>query len=73
MSIKKSIPYLLSDYNKILEDLQIEKINCMGKDELLMHIKDQDSWIYDFYLKEKCINLFIRTVCLCACDTNHEK
>ncbi len=61
MSIKKSIPYLLSDYNKILEDLQIEKINCMGKDELLMHIKDQDSWIYDFYLKEKCINLFIRT------------
>ena len=61
MSKKKSIPYLLSDYNKILEDLQIEKINCMGKDELLMHIKDQDSWIYDFYLKEKCINLFIRT------------
>ena len=61
MSIKKSIPYLLSDYNKILEDFQIEKINCLEKDELLIHLKDQDSWIYDFYLKEKCINLFIRT------------
>lgn len=61
MSIKKSIPYLLSDYNKILEDFQIQKINCMGKDELLIHLKDQDSWIYDFYLKEKCINLFVRT------------
>lgn len=61
MSIKKSIPYLLSDYNKILEDFQIEKINCLEKDELLIHLKDQDSWIYDFYLKEKCINLFVRT------------
>ena len=61
MSIKKSIPYLPSDYNKILEDFQTEKINCMAKDELLIHLKDQDSWIYDFYLKEKCINLFIRT------------
>lgn len=61
MSIKKSIPYLLSDYNNILEDFQIEKINCLEKDELLIHLKDQDSWIYDFYLKEKCINLFVRT------------
>lgn len=61
MSIKKSIPYLPSDYNKILEDFQIQKINCMAKDELLIHLKNQDSWIYDFYLKEKCINLFVRT------------
>ena len=61
MSIKKSIPYLLSDYNKILEDFQIEKINCMGKDELLIHLKDQDSWLYDFYLRQKCIDLFLAT------------
>ena len=40
MSIKKSIPYLPSDYNKILEDFQIQKINCMAKDELLIHLKN---------------------------------
>ena len=61
MSIKKSIPYLSSDYNKILEDFQIEKINCLEKDELLIHLKNQDSWLYDFYLRQKCINLFVRT------------
>ncbi|PRM96733.1 hypothetical protein [Aliarcobacter cryaerophilus] len=61
MSKKKSIPYLLSDYNNILEDFQIQKINCMGKDELLIHLKNQDSWLYDFYLRQKCINLFVRT------------
>ena len=61
MSIKKSIPYLPSDYNKILEDFQTEKINCMAKDELLIHLKNQDSWLYDFYLRQKCINLFVRT------------
>ena len=61
MSIKKSIPYLSSDYNKILEDFQTEKINCMAKDELLIHLKDQDSWLYDFYLRQKCIDLFLAT------------
>ena len=61
MSIRKSIPYLSWDYNKIMEDFQTEKINCMAKDELLIHLKDQDSWIYDFYLKEKCIDLFVKT------------
>ena len=61
MSIKKSIPYLPSDYNKILEDFQTEKINCMAKDELLIHLKDQDSWLYDFYLRQKCIDLFLAT------------
>ena len=61
MSIKKSIPYLSSDYNKILEDFQIEKINCLEKDELLIHLKDQDSWLYDFYLRQKCIDLFLAT------------
>ena len=61
MSIKKSIPYLSSDYNKILEDFQIEKINCLEKDELLIHLKDQDSWLYDFYLRQKCIDLFVKT------------
>ena len=61
MSIKKSITYLSSDYNKILEDFQIEKINCLEKDELLIHLKDQDSWLYDFYLRQKCIDLFLAT------------
>ena len=61
MSIKKSIPYLSSDYNNILEDLQIEKINCMGKEELIVCLKNPESWIYDFYLRNSCINLFQRT------------
>ena len=61
MSIKKSIPYLLSDYNNILEDFQIEKIRSMGKEELIVCLKNPESWIYDFYLREKCINLFVRT------------
>ena len=61
MSIKKSIPYLLSDYNKILEDFQIEKIRSMGKEELIVCLKNPESWIYDFYLRNSCINLFQRT------------
>ena len=61
MSIKKSIPYLSSDYNNILEDFQIEKIRSMGKEELIVCLKNPESWIYDFYLREKCINLFVRT------------
>lgn len=61
MSIKKSIPYLSSDYNNILEDFQIEKIRSMGKEELIVCLKNPESWIYDFYLKENCINLFQRT------------
>ncbi|QKF77479.1 hypothetical protein [Arcobacter defluvii] len=55
------IPYLSSDYNNILENFQIEKIRSMGKDELIVCIKNPESWIYDFYLREKCINLFVRT------------
>ena len=61
MSIKKSIPYLLSDYNNILEDFQIEKIRSMGKEELIVCLKNPESWIYDFYLRNSCINLFQRT------------
>lgn len=55
------IPYSIGDYNKILEDFQIKKIKCMEKDELIVCLKNPESWIYDFYLKENCINLFQRT------------
>ncbi|MFW2611102.1 hypothetical protein [Aliarcobacter butzleri] len=61
MSKKKLIPQLNVDYIKIMEDFQIEKINSMKKDELLIHLKDQDSWLYDFYLREKCISMFVKT------------
>lgn len=61
MSSKILIPYLRSDYNNILEDFQIEKIKCMEKDELIVCLKNPESWIYDFYFKENCINLFQRT------------
>jgi hypothetical protein len=57
----KLIPYLRLDYIKIMEDFQILKINSMEKDELLVHLKNSDSWIYDLYLKDHCINLFQRT------------
>lgn len=55
------IPYLSSDYNKIVEDFQLEKIKLMQKDELLSHLINQESWIYDSYLKVKCMNLFKKT------------
>lgn len=55
------IPYLMLDYNKFVEDFQLEKVKCMKKDELINHLKNPESWIYDFYLKENCINLFQRT------------
>ena len=61
MCKKILIPYLSSDYNNILEDFQIEKIRSMGKEELIVCLKNPESWIYDFYLREKCINLFVRT------------
>lgn len=61
MCKKILIPYLSSDYNNILEDFQIEKIRSMGKEELIVCLKNPESWIYDFYLRNSCINLFRRT------------
>lgn len=57
----KLIPYLRLDYIKIMEDFQILKINSMEKDELLVHLKNSESWLYDCYLKNECINLFQQT------------
>ena len=58
MNRKKTlIPYLSSDYNKNVENFQLEKIKSMQKDELLSHLRNQESWIYDCYLREKSINL----------------
>jgi hypothetical protein len=57
----KLIPYLKLDYSKIIEDFQILKINSMEKDELLVHLRNSESWIYDCYLREECITLFTRT------------
>lgn len=61
MNKKTLIPYLRLDYNKFVEDFQFQKIRSMKKEELLDHLKNSESWIYDFYLREKCINLFVRT------------
>lgn len=61
MSRKILSPYLTKDYAKIVNDFQISKIKSMQIDELLNHLKNQDSWIYDCYLKNECINLFQRT------------
>ncbi len=61
MHKKTLIPYSIGDYNQILEDFQIEKIRSMKKDELLDHLKNLESWIYDCYLKKQCINLFQKT------------
>lgn len=55
------IPYLSADYIKIVQNWQNKKINSMGKNELLNNLKNPESWIYDYYLREECINLFIRT------------
>jgi len=73
MHKKTLIPYLICDYNQILEDFQIEKIRFMGKEELLNHLKNPKYWIYDFYLKENCINLFQRTsgfIPISLCDND---
>ncbi len=61
MCRKRLIPYLSSDYTKIVDTFLLEQIKSMKKDELLSHLKNQESWIYDCYLREKCINLFLRT------------
>jgi hypothetical protein len=57
----KLIPYLKLDYSKIIEDFQILKINSMEKDELLVHLRNSESWLYDCYLREECFTLFTRT------------
>ena len=58
MNRKKTlIPYLSSDYNKNVENFQLEKIKSMQKDELLSHLRNQESWIYDCYLGDNSINL----------------
>lgn len=61
MHKKTLIPYLRLDYNKFVEDFQLQKIRSMKKEELLDHLKNSESWIYDCYLREKCINLFQKT------------
>ena len=61
MCRKRLIPYLSSDYTKIVDTFLLEQIKSMKKDELLSHLKNQESWIYDCYLREKCINLFKKT------------
>lgn len=61
MHKKTLIPYLRLDYNKFVEDFQLQKIRSMKKEELLDHLKNSESWIYDFYLRNSCINLFRRT------------
>lgn len=61
MHKKTLIPYLRFDYNKFVEDFQLQKIRSMKKEELLDHLKNSESWIYDCYLREKCINLFQKT------------
>ena len=61
MHKKTLIPYLILDYNKFVEDFQLQKIRSMKKEELLDHLKNSESWIYDFYLRNSCINLFQRT------------
>lgn len=61
MSSKILIPYLRSDYNKIIEDFKIKKIKSIEKDELLVLLKNSESWLYDCYLKDECINLFLKT------------
>ncbi|MGH2277531.1 hypothetical protein ACRCD7_00155 [Aliarcobacter sp. ERUVET-7] len=61
MHKKTLIPYLILDYNKFVEDFQLQKIRSMKKEELLDHLKNSESWIYDFYLRNSCINLFRKT------------
>ncbi|MCG3717672.1 hypothetical protein [Aliarcobacter butzleri] len=61
MHKKTLIPYSIGDYNQILEDFQIEKIRSMEKDGLINELKDSNSWIYNCYLKNECINLFKKT------------
>ena len=61
MKKNKLIPYLSSDYTKIVDAFLLEQIKSMKKDELLSHLQNQESWIYDCYLREKCINLFLKT------------
>jgi hypothetical protein len=61
MCRKILIPYLSSDYNQFVENFQIEKIKTMEKDKLIVNLKNSESWIYDCYLREKCINLFLKT------------
>ena len=61
MSSKILIPYLRSDYNKIIEDFKIKKIKSIEKDELLVLLKNSESWLYDCYLKDQSINLFLKT------------
>ena len=61
MHKKTLIPYLRLDYNKFVEDFQLQKIRSMKKEELLDHLKNSESWIYDFYLRYSCINLFRKT------------
>ena len=60
MSRKILSPYSTREYNKIVYGFQLNKINSMEKEELLNHLKNPESWIYDFYLKEKCITLFTK-------------
>jgi hypothetical protein len=56
---RMSIP-IQRDYNKIWKDFQIEKIKSISKNDLIIELKNPDSWIYDL-IKDDTISLFLNT------------
>ena len=48
------------NYNEILGDFQIRKIKSISKDNLIVELQSQESWIYEL-IKEDTINLFLNT------------
>ena len=56
---RMSIP-IQRNYNQILGDFQIRKIKSISKDNLIVELQSQESWIYEL-IKEDTINLFLNT------------
>lgn len=59
MSERMSIP-IQRDYNKIWKDFQIQKIKSISKDDLIIELKNPESFIYDL-IKIDTISLFFNT------------
>ena len=56
---RMSIP-IQRDYNKIWKDFQIQKIKSISKDDLIIELKNPESFIYDL-IKIDTISLFFNT------------
>lgn len=59
MSKRMSIP-IQTNYNELFRNYKIEKIKSISKEDLIIELRNSESWIYEL-IKDETISLFLNT------------